>query len=413
MPAPTITELKSQLEPIIAKSEQLMEKAASDTGLDDEDRVTLKEHLEQSRALKKRIEQAKSDGAALDEIRDMFKGVLPPEGDAGGSAKPAAKSIGQLFVESDGYKGRGGSPTAVAAVEVPDLFKSLVRGGSLGAGGYLLDEQTQRLGTIDQNLFAARVIRQLVDVQTSDAPAIEWLVRTFTNNAAEVGEATSTSGSSGTKPESGHTWTQKSQTSKTIAHWEPCTKKMLNNAGQVKGIIETDLMDGLEDRLEGQAINGDGSGDTLTGILNTSGIQTQGFVTDIFVTLLKSKTAVRLNARRTVSANLLSPEDIESILLARVDGTTGLFLYGGPGAQTGPFTVWGVPTAESENVATGTAIVADWKQAKLFDVVRAQIDWTNSHSDWFVRNIEAVRAEMDVLFAIYQPQAFVEATVVD
>ena len=61
---------------------------------------------------------------------------------------------------------------------------------------------------------------------------------------------------------------------RTIAHWVPATNRMLADAPQVRGYINTRLLGGLDQKLEDQIINGDGTGENLLGILATPGIQT-------------------------------------------------------------------------------------------------------------------------------------------
>lgn len=412
MPA-NINELKAQLADNIEKAQSFKEKASSETGLTDEDRVTVKEYVEECQSLVKRIEAAKSDAAALDAIDAMFAGVKATAGDASNEQVQATKSIGGQFVDSDEYqaavkdvrrgeqipKGRRVDPVAVNG-----MFKSLMNTTTAAAGGALVNPN--RLGVVDVSVQNPRIFRTLVDVQTSDSPLIEFVRRTFTNNAAETVQASATTGTTGQKPESGHTFEEASTTAVTIAHWEPLTRRMLNNRPQVAGIVEGDLLDGLEDRLETQLLNGDGTGANLTGVANTSGIGAQVFTTDIFTTLLKAKTQVRVTGRRAATAHVLTVEDMEEVLLARYTAG-GAFIYGGP-AKDGPVTIWGLPAIESEVPAANTAYTADWKTVKLYDVEAATIAWTDSHSDFFTRNIEVVRAEMDVALAVFRPSAIVE-----
>lgn len=406
---PTLNELKTQHDDMVAKMEELGTKAASDSGLTDDDRVTLTQTVDEAKQLRARIEQAKSDNEALDAFKSMFADILPE--DTGDKPAERPKSVGRQFLESDAYQAavKTGNVNQVDPVKVTGLMKSLVRSGSDAAGGYLVSQSSNRLGVVDVETWQPRVLRDLVDVQGSDSPLIEFMRREFTNAAAETAEATATTGTSGTLPESAHTFAIDSVSAKTIGHWEPVTRKMLNNQAQLRGIVEGDLLEGLEDRLEGQILNGAGTGADLRGILNTSGIQTQAFATDLFTTILKAKTACRIGGRVRPTAVALSPIGMELVLLAKETGT-GAFLYGGPGRQ-GPVTIWGMAAVESEEVANSDAIVADWKKAKLYDVESATIDWTNSHADYFARLIEAVRAHMDVALAIFRPAAFVQADI--
>jgi HK97 family phage major capsid protein len=403
-----IPELLKQLEGNVEKAKELGAKASSESGLTDEDRVTLKGYREESEKIVQQIKAAKSDGEAIDAIESMFAGVKGPD-----QAKdaPERKSLAKAFVESPEYraavegiakgaevpKGRRVDPVAAKG-----LFKSLLRTGSATAGGALVNITSNRLGVVDVEDFRPRVFRDLVDVQTSDSPLIEFVRRSFTSAAAGVAEATAVN--NGAKPEAGHTFEEDSTTAKTIAHWEPVTRRMLNNVAQIMGIIESDLSEGLEEELDDQIVNGAGGAD-LTGILATSGIGSQSFTTDLFTSILKAKTQVRITGRSMPTAVVMSPEDMETVLLERyTDG--GMFVYGGP-QQQGPVTLWGVPAVESEVVTEGQAIIADWKKAKLYDVEAASIAWTDSHSDFFIRNIEVCRAELDVALAIFRPAAFV------
>lgn len=411
-----LPELKAQLKSNVDKARALQEKASSESGLTDEDRVTLKGYLDESQAIVQRIEAAKSDGEAIQAIEAMFAGVQGPSPDAQ-KQLPERRSMAKAFVESEQFKAAREGVAAgaeipkgrrVDPVAVNGLFKSLLRTGSAAAGGALVNATSNRLGVVDVEDFRPRIFRNLVDVQTSDSPLIEFVRREFTNAAAEVAEATALN--NGAKPEAGHTFSEDSTTARTIAHWEPVTRRMMNNVPQVQGIIESDLSEGLEERLDNQIINGAG-GTELPGILATSGIGSQAFVTDLFTTLLKAKTAVRIGGRSMATAYVLSPEDMEAILLTRyTEG--GMFVYGGP-QQQGPVTIWGVPAVESEVITEGTSIVADWKKAKLYDVEAASIAWTDSHSDFFIRNIEVCRAELDAALAIFRPAAFVEVTLTD
>jgi HK97 family phage major capsid protein len=63
---------------------------------------------------------------------------------------------------------------------------------------------------------------------------------------------------------------------------------------------------------------------------------------------------------------------------------------------------------ESENKTAGYAIVADWRLAALWDRQQATISMSNSHSDFFIRNLVAILAEMRAAFGVIRPAAFIE-----
>ena len=104
---------------------------------------------------------------------------------------------------------------------------------------------------------------------------------------------------------------------------------------------------------------------------------------------------------------MLSPTDVETVDLARENGATGKFLGAGPWAL-GPRTMWGVPILESEAIAAGTALVGDFSKAVLWDREQTSVTLSNSHADFFVRNLVAILAEERVAFGVTRPAAFVK-----
>src|SRR5690606_35097271 len=95
----------------------------------------------------------------------------------------------------------------------------------------------------------------------------------FTNNAAAVAEATATDGTSGLKPESALAFEEATVAVKTIAHWIPITRQILQDAAQLQTYVEQRLLDGLRLAESDQLLNGDGTGANILGLTNQSGVQ--------------------------------------------------------------------------------------------------------------------------------------------
>ncbi len=157
-------------------------------------------------------------------------------------------------------------------------------------------------------------------------------------------------------------------------------------------------------------VNGDGTGENLEGILNVSGIQAQAWDTNLLVTTRKARTKVRTVGRAVATAYLLNPEDNERIDLMRDDSGgagTGQFLFGSPAGMQVQ-TLWGLPRVESEAIPAGTGLVGDFRRAVLWDREQAAISVSDSHDDFFVRNLVAILAEMRAAFGVVSAPAFVE-----
>lgn len=387
-------------------------------------------------SLESELAEASATEDRMKKMRDdLRKKQLPAagRGGSGGSGSPigdrgSIKTLGAMFVESAEYKAwieqvapGGLLPESFKGFRSPPVhFKSLITGVADASGGALIENQ--RIPGFLDLPTRPLVIRDIITTGTTTSDTIEYVqMQTMTNNAAAVPEAQSTlpiAGAAvvdvsttavlgGVKPESGFTFAKLLTAVKTLAHWIPATKRALADAGQLRTIIDNFLRDGLGQELEDQITSGDGIGENFLGIANVSGVQAQAWDTDLLVTLRKARTKVRLIGRATPSAYLLNPLDWETIQLIRENGANGPFMFGGP-ANVGAPRVWSLPVVESEAVPVGTGYCADFRQAVLWDREQANIVASDSHADFFIRNLVAVLGEMRAAFGILRPPAFVE-----
>ena len=68
--------------------------------------------------------------------------------------------------------------------------------------------------------------------------------------------------------------------------------------------------------------------------------------------------------------------------------------------------LWGLQVVESANIAAKTALVGDGTMAAVVDRNQARIYTTDSHSDYFIRNILVILAEERVALPVFRPAAF-------
>lgn len=305
----------------------------------------------------------------------------------------------------DGRVPRGGAGAAMAREQE---YKTLVTGLDNASGGALI--LSQQLPMLDLPLRPLG-IRDVITVGQTSSDTLEYpMVTALTNNAAPVAEATATTGASGTKPESGFTLTRTSTTVKTIAHWIPATKRALADAGQVRTMIDNFLRYGLAEELEDQIIAGSGAGENLLGILNTPGLTVQAYDgsvvgREVLTTLRRARTKVRTVGRANPTAYLMNPLDWEAIDL--MADNEGRYYYGGPTVLGSP-RVWGLPVVENEGMTQGRALVGDLRTVVLWDREQASIQVTDSHSDFFIRNMVAILAEIRAALGVLRPAAIVD-----
>lgn len=375
-----------------------------------------------------RTQSTESLKSALSEI-GIDLGLEP----AGEKAAPSAfkqpsklKSIGQMFAESAEYKSMmgqfsDGRINEKARVQsAPMGVKALVTGASDTSGGAFVNTDIQNI--LEMLGRRELTVRDLISVRQTESDTVEYVRQTTQlSSAAPVPEATSaaaptapgTAGAlvlnagGGYKPEGSMAFEKVTATVKTIAEWVPATKRGLADASQLRGLIDDELRADLAEEEEDQILNGSGSGENLTGILQTSGIQTQAWTDDLLTTIRKAKTKTRTVGRVAANGIVLNPEDAERLDLLRPTAGDGQFYGPGPFAGAGVRTVWGLPIVESEAIAAGTGLVGDYTKAVLWDREQASITATDSHADFFIRNLVAILGEERVAFGVTRPKAFV------
>jgi len=407
-------------------AEQLREKG--NKALDEVQRIAdaaAKESRELTAEEQKRVNDliAESDqaddqiqlNAKVDAFRAKFAGTEPRKSKRG--------SIGELVTGDEALaawlKSFGTLPTIPRHIRSPEvpidnmldrLFgrKELIIGESDASAGAFVETDYTRiyepLGRRETNLLS------LIPRRPTTSDLVSWVRQTVqAAQAAPVHEANVTDFTGGTgeesgeKPEATVRWEPVTEPVKTIAVWIPATNRALSDVAQLRSLIDQDLREDLAEELEDQIADGDGVGENFTGILNTAGILTYAWDTDIFRTTRRAKTYLQTTGRVRPTAWLLNPEDWETIELTQ-DGDNRYY-YGGPIANGEP-RLWGVPVVESEAIPQGTGLLGDFRKAVLFERERVNIAISTEHSDFFIRNMVAIRAELRATLAVIRPTGF-------
>ncbi|WPM94256.1 major head protein [Arthrobacter phage Marchesin] len=417
------------------RARAIAEKAAGESReLTEAERSDYLADMAKGRDLLEQIKAVKADEAILADARALADEIGPSAAaDVDGQKEVAGairrmKNLGFEIVNSAEFKAAmapfaGRVPEKSRFQTDPISVKSLFVGGDdTSAGVFVTPEQTGILEMLGRRPLT---LRNVISTRTTSSDTVEYVRQTaHTNNAAPVAEATSSAGptsadlggalindpNGGYKPEGSWAFERETATVKTIAEWVPATKRALADAGQLQGLINDELRKDIAEEEEDQILSGDGTGENLPGILTTSGIQSQAFDTDIFRTVRKAITKARTVGRVTPNGVALNPVDVETIDLAREDGATGAYLGAGPFAM-GPRTLWGVPVIETEAIAAGRGLVGDFSKAVLWDRQQTTVTMTDSHADFFIRNMVAVLAEERVAFGVTRPTAFVDTDV--
>lgn len=397
-----------------------------------EDEKTLVEKtLDEVRDIELQVKAEQENEALIDQIND-FSDLFEP-GKKGGDrpGQPPKQreqsSLGAEFANSPIWQGwlkqfpngripEGARGITSPPVEIKSLLrralqqKTLLTGASdVSAGAFVQTDYTgiyeplgrwplQVLDLISRRTTMSdtvEFVRQTAQV-TQSVPVPESNVTTYSGATGEV---------SGEKPEATMTFLKVQEVVKTIAVWIPATKRALSDVGQLRGIIDDELRADLFEELENQVLNGDGAGENFTGLTNTAGVLAQAFNTNIAVTARQAITNLLINGRQNPTGWLLHPQDWEAFDL--LTDNNGRYYWGGPMAM-GPRTLWGLPVAQSYLLTQGTGWLGNWAKAVLWDREEATVSVSDSHADFFIRNMVAILAELRAAFGIIRPTAFVE-----
>jgi len=308
-----------------------------------------------------------------------------------------AKSAGDLLIESDSYKNMGSgefkASTSLKGFFTKDLDSTDPK------GGILVSPQTIA-GVLTPPQEDLR-IRDLLNVQRTTSNAIEYIVETGFTNASAVAPEKSL------KPQSDLTFDIESATVKTLAHWIPATRQIIQDAPMLRNYVDGRLTYGLALTEEAQILYGDGVGDNMAGIMTNPNVQNVGGVAaaDTRIDHLRRAITRTLLAGYPATGIVLHPSDWEDIELQK--GTDGHYIWVSV-VNGGETRLWRVPVVQSTGMNEGEFLVGAFGLAgQLWDREQANVRISEHHADYFARNMLAILAEERLALTVYRPEAFV------
>jgi HK97 family phage major capsid protein len=279
-------------------------------------------------------------------------------------------------------------------------------------------------GSVDRDTLVVppmrtRRVRDLFPVRTTSAAVIEYFrMMGFTtpgttadNNAAAVAERSG--GNYAAKPQSSMVFEGHQAPVRTLAHWEAAHRNVLADEPQLRSIIDNELLYGLRLQEDYQLLQGDGSGENLLGILNTTGVQSYAWssgttdpVPDTKADAIRRAATLSFLAYYEPSGVVLHPNDWEAIELTK--NSQGTYLFSVSMQVGGEARIWRMPVVGTPAIPEGTALIGAFGSgAQLYDREQASIRISEQHADFFVRNAIVILAEERLALAVKRPESFV------
>ncbi len=349
-------------------------------------------------------------GTEADKLRGVKSAAertdLAGEGAERGDGSPAPrrspKSFGQMFVESDAYKGKNGSVGPESRIDM-DLRALLRPQNTLFETGAGWDPETTRSGLVVPDAQRPVQVTDLIpSFPWGQAAYVYMEETTFTNNAAEAAEGT-------TYGEAALALTERTSSVRKVSVWLPVTDEQLQDVPGAAGYVDARLRFMLQQRLDSQILVGDGIAPNLEGVNEVTGIQTQAKSTDpVPDAVHKAITKVRVTGRATPGAVVFHPNDWQDVRLLRT--ADGIYIWGNP-SESGPERIWGLQVVQSDAQTENTAVVGDFTNYSLLAVRRGiDVQVTNSHASDFINGKQAIRADMRAALVFTRPAAFATVT---
>lgn len=326
------------------------------------------------------------------------------------------KSFGEQFVESDGYqklsaKGFTGK-FSTGEIALDTYAATLLEGtpASPGAGGAAVP--TDRRPGILPILFERLTVADLLASGTTNSNNIEYVEETVAD-----GSAVDTVAEGADKPEVELELELTDTPVRKIAAFLPVSDEMLEDAAQIRSYLDARLALFVKIEEEDQLLNKTGTGTNLNGLLN----QVPGANQDVFATVSDANGADHIFAAITVAReSFLEPDGIvvnsdDWADMRLLKDANGNYIAGSPfsnGIGEPAETLWNKRVVVTSKMPAGTALVGSFQLgAQVFRRGGLTVEASNSHADFFKKNLTAIRAEERLALAVYRPQAFATADV--
>jgi HK97 family phage major capsid protein len=289
---------------------------------------------------------------------------------------------GQSFVDSEEfrtYPGRGQGRAVALEGLLPELeVRAPITTADLSIPPFAWSGPAQPA-------FTSPLIDVVGKVRVSSG-TVEWVDEGPDPIAALVAEGAA-------KPEATVTLTPVTSSLDTLAHWVQITRQALSDASYIRSLVEGKLRRGLLRKIEAD----------IATLLNAATLPTA--VDADMTKAIRIGIGLVESAGYQPNAVALNPADYAALDVAAGDAA---------GAGTGVvpdrrFTFWGLRPVPVAGLTPGVAIVGDFAEGvTLFDRGVSDVFVTDSHADFFIKNILVILAETRVKSALTATAALAE-----
>jgi HK97 family phage major capsid protein len=258
----------------------------------------------------------------------------------------------------------------------------------------------------------ARQVLRVRDVLTANPTTMQVIDFVKVANTMSQGSP-QTEGSD--KGENAMTFTAVSAVVRTIASWIPATKQILDDFGELMSFLNTTLTYYVNLGEEKQLLSGDGTGTNLSGLIT----QATAFNTSLLVAAagwnkidIVGRAAQQIMAAKELEPTfvILHPTDWWGMRLQK--DSYGRYILGDPQTPLVQQALFGLTPVITTSIASGTFLVGSGSPiaSEIRDRMGITVEVGTQHSDYFTKNLVAIRAEKRLAFLTRRPASYITGT---
>ena len=365
--------------------------------------------------LKERRETAARAVEIDAEIETLGRGLI---GDRESKDLPKPpQSLGQQFVESENFKrtidaGLTGK-WSTGDVTLDGFAANFFEGTPTTPGPAGAAVAPDLRPGVVPILFQRLTVADLLASGVTNSNLVRYVEETVAD-----GSATSSVAEGAAKPEVTLELDLIDEPVRKLAAFLPTSDEAMEDVAQLRSFLDARLSLFVRIEEEDQLLNKTGTGTDLNGLLNrvpagnknqTSSASAANAADHIFAAISKAR-----DSFLEVDGIVINNDDWEGLRLLK-DGNDN-YIAGSPfsnavGGQPTDY-LWGKPVVVTAAMAAGTALVGAFKTAaQVYRKGSLTTEASNSHADFFQKNMTAIRAEERLALAVYRPEAFATADV--
>lgn len=309
---------------------------------------------------------------------------------AGSPGAMEEKSYGEQVIDHDSYKSyREGGARGNVRMQLKTVTTATSPGGWSARDSEVSAFARRRLR-----------IRDLLTVVPTGSGSVDWSRQlSRTNNAAAVAEGA-------LKPTSSYTWEPVNTPMRTIAHLAKLTRQAIDDDKQLAAELDFEMRYGLGLAEEVELLNGDGTGQHLTGLIPAASAYAAPIEVDNMTMIDVIGLALLQQSLTEFEADAVSlhPSDWMKIRLTK--NADGDYIMGDPAANIEP-AIFGKPVVPTQGMGLGKFLVGGYKLQKLYDRMEPEVVIASENADDFEHNLYTARCEERLGLAIRKPGALV------